>query len=261
MDNTNQNPISNNSDQSEYTTYDLFILVVSIISLIIMALFILPGVDETGTEIAFALDIVFSLIFLYDFFRSLSRAADRREYFIKGGWLDLLGSLPAIPILRLFRIARLLRIFRTIRRMSAEDIWRVYKDNRADSAFWTTLLLTLGLLTITSLLIVPVEGESPNAQIINSSDAIWWSIVTITTVGYGDLVPVTDTGRLLASSLMTLGVALVSVITSYVTTSLILRGDKEENERRERLENGIKQLNVRFDRLEKMLEEATNGQQ
>jgi voltage-gated potassium channel len=117
------------------------------------------------------------------------------------------------------------------------------------------------LLTITSLLIVPVEGESPNAQIINSSDAIWWSIVTITTVGYGDLVPVTDTGRLLASSLMTLGVALVSVITSYVTTSLILRGDKEENERRERLENGIKRLNARFDRLEKMLEEATNGQQ
>ena len=174
----------------------------------------------------------------------------------------MLGSLPAIPILRLFRIARLLRIFRTIRRMSAEDIWRVYKDNRADSAFWTTLLLTLGLLTITSLLIVPVEGESPNAQIINSSDAIWWSIVTITTVGYGDLVPVTDLApRLLASSLMTLGVALVSVITSYVTTSLILRGDKEENERRERLENGIKRLNARFDRLEKMLEEATNGQQ
>lgn len=252
---------SKNSVQSEYTTYDLFILVISIMSLIIMALFILPGVDETGTEIAFVLDIVFSLIFLYDFFRSLIRAADRREYFLKGGWLDLLGSMPAVPIFRLFRIARLLRIFRTIRRMSAEEIWRVYKENKADSAFWTTLLLTLILLTFTSLVIVPIEADSPDAQISNSSDALWWSIVTVTTVGYGDRVPVTDSGRILATFLMTLGVALVSVLTSYVTSSLILRGDKEENERRARLENGIKQLNARFDRLEKMIEEATNGQQ
>ena len=258
MNNTNQTPKSNNSDQGEYTTYDLFILVISVMSLIIMAIFILPGFDETATEIAFALDIVFSLIFLYDFFRSLIRAVDRREYFLKGGWLDLLGSMPAIPIFRLFRIARLLRIFRTIRRMSAEEIWRVYKDNRADSAFWTTLLLTIFLLTFASLVIVPVEADSPNAQIANSSDALWWSLVTVTTVGYGDRVPVTDGGRILATSLMTLGVALVSVLTSYVTSSLILRGDKEENERRERLENGIKQLNARFDRLEKMLEKVTN---
>jgi voltage-gated potassium channel len=207
------------------------------------------------------LDIVFSLIFLYDFFRSLIRAADRREYFLSGGWLDLLGSVPAVPILRLFRLARLLRILRTIRRMSAEEIWRVYKDNRADSAFWTTLLLTMFLLTFTSIVIVPIEVDSPNAQILDSSDALWWSIVTVTTVGYGDRVPVTDGGRILATSLMTLGVALVSVLTSYVTSSLILRGDKEENERRERLENGIKQLNARFDRLEQMLEKVTNDQQ
>jgi voltage-gated potassium channel len=261
MNNTDQIPESKNSVQSEYSTYDLFILVISILSLFVMLLFILPGVGETTTEIAFVLDIVFSLIFLYDFFRSLIRAADRREYFLAGGWLDLLGSVPAIPILRLFRLARLLRILRTIRRMSAEEIWRVYKENRADSAFWTTLLLTMFLLTFTSIVIIPIEADSPNAQIIDSSDALWWSIVTVTTVGYGDEVPATDGGRILASSLMTLGVALVSVLTSYVTSSLILRGDKEENERRERLENGIKQLNARFDRLEKMLEEVTNGQQ
>jgi voltage-gated potassium channel len=255
MNNIDQKLESKNSNQIEYTTYDLFILVISIMSLIIMALFFLPGVDETGTEIAFALDLVFSLIFLYDFFRSLIRAADRREYFLKGGWLDLLGSLPAIPIFRLFRIARLLRIFRTISRMSAEETWLVYKENKADSAFWTTLLLTLFLLTFTSLVIVPIEADSPNAQISNSSDALWWSIVTVTTVGYGDRVPITDSGRILATLLMTFGVALVSVLTSYVTSSLILRGDKEENERRERLEEGIHNLNARFDNLEEMMED------
>ena len=239
----------------EYTTYDLFVLVISILSLFVMVLFILPGVSETTTEIAFVLDVIFTLVFLYDFFRSLIRAPDRGEYFKKGGWIDLLGSLPAIPILRVFRIARMIRIIRVLRRMTPEEIWQVYKDNRADSAFWTTLLLTLGLLTFASLAIVPAEAGSPEAQITNSSDALWWSMVTTTTVGYGDLVPVTNTGRILASSLMTLGVALVSVITSYVTTNLMIRGDKEEIERKARLEAGIHKLNERFDRLEAMMKD------
>ena len=247
-----------NTRRTAYKTYDLFVLVISVLSLFVMTLFILPGVSETTTEIAFVLDLIFTLIFFYDFLRSLYRAQDRWAYFKNGGWIDLLGSMPALPIFRLFRIARIIRIIRILRRMSLREIWRVYKNNRADSAFWTTLLLTLGLLTFTSLAIVPVEAEAQDAQITNSSDAIWWSIVTTTTVGYGDLVPVTDIGRTLAALLMTLGVALFSVLTSYVTTNLMLRSDKEEIKRRERLESRIRELNERFERMEAMLEKIAN---
>lgn len=240
----------------EDTTYDLFILAISVLALIVMVIFILPAVGETVTEIAFALDTVFSLIFLFDFFRRLSRAPSRSEYFIrKGGWLDLLGSFPVIPLFRLLRIWRMFRIYHHLHGMAPADIWRTYRDNRAESAFWTTLLVTLLLLTATSLFIVPIESSSPNAEITTSTEAIWWSIVTITTVGYGDYVPVTDGGRVLASLLMTFGVILVSVLTSYVTSNLMLRGDKKERERKERLDQGVRKLNERFDRLEAMIDE------
>ena len=219
-----------------------------------MALYYLPGIGYTETSVAFALDTVFSFIFLYDFFRSLKQTSDRWGYFKKSGWLDLLGSLPAITIFRIFRIARLIRIIRTMRRIEFKEVWRVYKENRAESTFYTTLIVVILLLTFTSLTIVQIESASPEAQITTSSDALWWSLVTTTTVGYGDLVPTTDTGRFLATLLMTLGVALVSVLTSYVTSNLILRGDPEEEERRERLDQGIQVLNQHFNHLEEKLD-------
>jgi voltage-gated potassium channel Kch len=240
---------------SEDTTYDLFIMAVSFLALVLMLVFILPGVDNTSTEIAFALDAVISLIFLYDFLRSLTQAPNRRKYFFRGGgWLDLIGSFPIFPILRVLRIARMFRIYRNVRGLTLRDLWRDYRDNQAESAFWTTLLVTLLLLTIASLLIVPIEAASPNAEITDSGEALWWSIVTITTVGYGDLVPVTDSGRVLASTLMTVGVILVSVLTSFVTSRLMLRGDKNERERKARVDQGIRILNERFDRLEAMIQ-------
>ena len=261
MENNNLPPDTKADHNAEDTTYDLFMMIISFVALIIMVLYILPGVERTATEIAFALDTVFSLIFLYDFFRNLAKAPNKSVYFFKrGGWLDLLGSLPAFPILRLLRIARVFRIYRSLRRLTLRDLWRNYRDNRTESAFWTTLLVTLLMLTITSLVIIPIEAESPDAQIRDSDQALWWSIVTITTVGYGDLVPVTNSGRTLAAILMTIGVALVSVLTSYVTTNLMMRGDKTEQERKKRLDEGIIKLNKRFDHLEALIEELKADQ-
>ena len=236
--------------ERNYSVYDLFILTISILSLIVMVVYYLPTVGQTETDIAFALDTVLSFIFLYDFFRSLNKAADRWKYFKKGGWLDLLGSIPAVTFFRIFRIARIMRILRIIHRVNLSELLEVYRENTAESTFYTTLLVVILLLTFTSLMIVQIESFSPEAQITTSSDALWWSMVTTTTVGYGDLVPKTDTGRFLASLLMTVGVALVSVLTSYITTNLIIRGDPEEEQRKKNLQFGIEQLTSRFDRLE-----------
>lgn len=135
------------------------------------------------------------------------------------------------------------------------SLWQSYLDNLAESAFWTTLLFTLIFLSVTSFLIVPFEAESPHAEIKDSAQALWWSYVTITTVGYGDFVPVTEGGRILALALMTVGVILFSVLTSYLTSHMMLRWDKTEQERKERLEEGVIKLNERFDRLEALIEE------
>ena len=238
---------------SGYTVYDLFILAISILSLIVLVIYYLPAVSKTETGIALILDTLFSIIFLFDFFHSLIKAPDRKEYFLKkGGWLDLLGSIPFISIFRILRIAR---AFRIIRRVRKKDIWSIYKQNKGESVFWSSVLITILLLTVISLLIVRVEAPAPDAQITTTSDALWWSLVTVTTVGYGDLVPVTNAGRFLAATLMTVGVAFISVITSYITTHLVLRGDPMQEARMQRLDEGIKQLNERYAEIERVLHE------
>jgi hypothetical protein len=135
-------PITDTSKEHseiEYSTYDLFILVISILSLLMMIFYYVPVIGQTETTIALALDTVFSFIFLYDFFRSLSKAPDRWVYFKKGGWLDLLGSIPAITIFRIFRIARLIRIIRTMLRIKLSEVWKVYKENQAVKDFTDTI--------------------------------------------------------------------------------------------------------------------------
>lgn len=248
--------------ESKHNVYDLFILAISFLALVVMVLFLLPRFDDTTTEIAFTLDTIFSLIFFYDFLRNLVKTSNRGKYFFRdGGWLDLLGSFPVFPILRLCRIARVFRIYRSLRAQTWEDVWQSFRDYRAESAFWTTVLVTLLMLSIISFLIVPVEAHSPNAEIKDAGQALWWSLVTITTVGYGDLVPVTENGRILGSILMTIGVALVSVLTSYITTNLMMRGDKEDQERKKRLDKGVRKLNERFDHLEALIKELKADQE
>ncbi len=250
------------STEVKHLIYDLFILAISFLALIIMVIFMLPSTGETVTEIAFTLDTIFSLIFLYDFLRSLAKASDRHKYFFRGGgWLDLLGSVVVIPIFRLLRIPRMLRICRSLREETMQDVWKTYREHRTENAFWSMLLITLLMVSITSLVIVPIEAQSPNAQIKDSGQAIWWSLVTITTVGYGDHIPVTEIGRILGSILITVGVALGSVLTSYIITNLMMRGYKDERERKKCLTEGVRRLDERFNRLETLIKELKADQE
>ena len=80
---------------------------------------------------------------------------------------------------------------------------------------------------------------------------MWWSFVTVTTVGYGDKVPTTSSGRLIAMVLMTLGVGLVSVLTSSIASALFFHGSKEQQQ-------DVKLIREQLDRLEELLRGATS---
>ena len=93
-------------EETEYSNYDLFIFALTIFSVFLLAILIIPGIDESTKNVAFLLDTVVCVFFLGDFFRGLYRAPNKKVY-LKWGWIDLLGSLPALPIFRIFRVARL----------------------------------------------------------------------------------------------------------------------------------------------------------
>lgn len=193
-------------------------LVLSVLSLATLVLFIVVPPDRLFHGVLIYLDTFFSLFFLGDFFRSLYRAPNRWHYLRTWGWVDLLSGLPLLPVFRLARFARILRIVRTLRAMRLGPIVRQIKKNRAESTFLSTALVAIVAFWLSSVLVLEAEQQALGANILTAEDALWWAFVSITTVGYGDFYPVTNTGRLIAILLVTTGVGLFGAITSYLAT-------------------------------------------
>ena len=77
------------------------------------------------------------------------------------------------------------------------------------------------MLTVSSLLILQARAEAPDANITTGGDALWWGLVTITTVGYGDYYPVTMMGRLVGISVMFAGVGIIGALASILASMLV----------------------------------------
>ncbi len=218
------------------TSYDLFILVLTIFALLVAAMLLLLPLQPSVEAILLWVDFLLCLVFLFDFILRLWLAPNRIFYFFqKGGWLDLLGSVPIVPGLpwtALLRLARLNRMVRIVQRLKGEDRGVFMADarkNPARSALLTTIILAFLIVTIASLLVLRIERGAPGANITTGATAFWWAIVTMTTVGYGDFVPVTHTGRVIAIALMTFGVGIFAVLTSFMASNLvILQSDQDE---------------------------------
>ena len=168
------------------------------------------------------------------------RTKPGRYYFIRErGWLDLLGSIPSLGILqlggllRLARLSRLTRIARLLRGNARAALIKDVLDNRGQYAVFITLLAAGLVLSTASILILQAESHSPDANIHTGQEALWWGLVTITTVGYGDFFPVTGYGRLIATFVMFSGVGIIGALAS-ILASMLLPPPKEDDEARGR---------------------------
>ena len=92
---------------------------------------------------------------------------------------------------------------------------------RAQSALYVMLFLVIFVLETTAVAVLPFEAKAPNANITTGGDALWWGLVTVTTVGYGDEYPVTTGGRLVGVLLLVSGVALFATFTGYLANAFL----------------------------------------
>ena len=237
---------------SKPSNFDLFVLALSVFSLVNIVWLFAPLPDQI-LRVVLAIDAVCTVIFLTDFFLRLRWAPTKRVYFFRQrGWLDLLGSFP-FPLLRLARIFRVLLVYRRLRRDGGRAVVRRMLGDLAGSALLMAVFLTIVVLQYASMAILWSESGSADRNITTASDAIWWSYVTITTVGYGDLYPVSNWGRVVGVLLLSTGVGLFAVITGFLANLFLAprrAQASEEAKRQEAMDNRLRHLEELIERLQ-----------
>ena len=190
------------------------------------------------------LDIFIWAIFAADFFLKFAVTPAKLNY-LKRHWLEALTVL--VPFLRPLRILRLVlfgaRAIRAARRLANVDFLIVY---------------AIGIVVIAATVVAGVERGHDS---INSfTDALWWSVVTATTVGYGDMTPITPVGRGMAVLLMLVGIGLFGGLTANFA-STIFRTDDNVEANTEQLLDEMKSLRTELVELRQSVDVARQGSQ
>ncbi len=201
--------------------YAVCITIVSLFSLLILAGDVFWISDPEQVAIIQIIDNILCVFFFADFAYLFYTAPNKTKYFFTWGWIDLLSS---IPILDQFRIGKLVRIYRLLRVLrglkAAKLVVQLIINRRADNIILAVCVCVILILSIGSMAILIFENV-PESNIKTAEDAIWWTYVTITTVGYGDRYPVTTEGRILGAILMTVGVGLFGLFSGFVASWFI----------------------------------------
>ena len=209
--------------------WEVFVLGVALLSIANLALALVVRTAEVHQVIAI-MDIILIAIFAIDLLRRLRVADDNRAYLTKGwGWLDVISIVPA---LRIARILRIVRVFRVVRRMGGpEAAVRAFFANKATGGLFLVLFIALLVLEFGSIGVLWAEHGVEGANIVSADDAIWYLIVTMSTVGYGDYYPVSDMGRIIGSLIILVGVGVFGTLTGFLANVFLAPTDSTSGDR------------------------------
>lgn len=182
------------------------------------------------------------VLFAVDYVVSLSLSIDKWTWF-KRHLFDLFVVL--LPMVRPLRVLRVLTALNALHRTSGMAL-------RGRIALYVTATVTM-LVFIGSLAVLDAERYAPHATITTFPKALWWTFVTITTVGYGDYTPVTPTGRIIAFAVMLAGIALIGVVTATLASWIVDEVSAEDKKNDEISHEQIERLNTRLTNIETML--------
>lgn len=174
--------------------------------------------EPTGATLI-AIDVallVLWAVFAVDYVMRLLLARPRGRWFVRNIPLLLMVLLPFFRPLYLLRLITVLRVLRAATGAAFRGRVAIYVSV---SALIIVLIGALGVLD--------AEQNAPGALITSFPDAVWWAIVTITTVGYGDLYPVTGLGRMIATGMMVAGIALVGSVTATFASWFVEQAGKK----------------------------------
>jgi voltage-gated potassium channel len=196
--------------------YEMFVLVLVVLSLVNWVLIFLMRTTPAQDQVVWVMIVGLSVFLLLDFAYRLWQHPQRRQFVgPRGGWLLLLGSLP-LPFAGVLRLIWAWLALRRLRNSDFRQMSKIVVQRRAQSTLLTAALAAIVMLEIGAVLILDAESASTQANIKTGIDALWWNIVTLATVGYGDKYPVTTAGRVIGVIVIVVGVGLFSALTSFL---------------------------------------------
>lgn len=215
------------SNELKSISYEIFIGALSVLSILNIVLRYGAKNEDVENVLSF-MNALLTAIFMVDFIMRLYTANNRRGYFFRQmGWADLIASLP-FPQTKILRLFRLFRVYRLTKEFGARALLDVLIKDRAQSALLTLLLMGILVIEFGSMAMLRAESLAPDANITSASDAIWYTIVTISTVGYGDRYPTTNHGRAIGVLIIVIGVGIFGTFTGYLANLFLAPVEKKE---------------------------------
>ena len=211
-------------DAGNLNPFQFGILVLSAALLLGLGAELIFNVHAEVSRLILFIDTTICGLLFVDWLIRYKEAKSKLE-FMRWGWLDLLACIPtaeAFRILRIFRIVRLLVAVRTVGRLI-----HILAGNKTSTGLSGIGVIAILMTSIGSTGILLAEYNAPGANIVSAGDALWWALVTMTTVGYGDYCPVSEMGRVIASLLMITGIGLFGTL-SGVAAGFFLSDDSDK---------------------------------
>lgn len=210
--------------------FDIILLIVILLSVVLVMLESIGSIESKYANILDILEWVITILFSVEYIARIISVKSPKSYvFSFYGIIDFLSIIPkyislfilgtnsllALRALRLLRVFRILKLTRFIG--ESANFAKALKRSRAKIAVFITFVIVLCIILGTIMYLVENEHDSGFTSIPRS---VYWAIVTLTTVGYGDIAPITSLGQFIASMIMILGYGIIAIPTGIVTSEM-----------------------------------------
>lgn len=234
------------------TAFQVALLVFTLLvlcSLVADTVFALP---KEFSDLIHMVDTLACAVFFGDFCVRFYQA-ESKTAFIKWGWIDLIACVPNLEMLRWGRMVRVLRMIRLLRGLrSVQKAVAIVFQNKMQGGVVSVVFTAFLLVAFASVSVLICERQG-NGNIRTAEDALWWSIATITTVGYGDKYPVTTEGHVVGVILMVGGVSMFGCL-SGLAASFFLGARTKKHQEDNDIAGKLDDLHAKVDLLTQQLQ-------
>lgn len=225
--------------------YDLVFCILALVAVYLSLCDLTTGC----TDFQIKVDNVITIIFVIDYFVRLAIAKRKKDFF-KQNILDLIAIIPFTSLFKIFRVLKVLKVLKALKILKFARLSAYFARFYKRVKFFFEIN-GLKYMVFTSLLCIIAGGITIHfVEGMTVFDGIWWSFVTATTVGYGDISPSTPAGRVIAAILMIVGIGLIGSLTSTITALFFQR--HESVSKRDAKGEIIKTLQTQLDNFENL---------